>query len=226
MAVFLFGGEKMLPREKLQQHGAETLSEDELLAIILGTGGKDENVFDLSKRILSQIENVANLKNLEYEELITIKGIKKAKATKIIASIELAKRIFKYNPKEIRLNTSKDTFEYLKYDFYGKKQEEFMVLFLDKRMRLIKKKMFALGNGNMICVDVKEIMKHALKLSAECLIIVHNHPSNYLKPSEEDIECTKKIDNAAKLLDIVLIDHVIMGQDGYYSFIEHHKLSS
>lgn len=214
----------MLPREKLQEHGVFSLSDDELLAIILGTGGKNEDVFSLSKRILKNINSVSELRNLEYEELIRIKGIKKAKATKIIASIELAKRIFKYHPNEVLINSSTDTYEFLKYDFIGKTQEEFVVLYLDKKMKLIKKKMFALGNGNMIAIDVKEIMRYALKYNAECLIVVHNHPSNTLKPSEADIECTIKIDNACQLLDLVLIDHVIIGQDGYYSFIDHHKI--
>ena len=113
---------------------------------------------------------------------------------------------------------------FFKYDFIGKTQEEFVVLYLDKKMKLIKKKMFALGTGNMIAIDVKEIMRYALKYNAECLIVVHNHPSNTLKPSEADIECTIKIDNACQLLDLVLIDHVIIGQDGYYSFIDHHKI--
>lgn len=216
----------MLPREKLQTYGAESLSDDELLAILLGTGGKNEDVFTLSKKILAGFNHISELKKLEYEELIKIKGIKNAKATKIIASIELAKRIFKYQADVVAFDSPKDTFEYLKYDFYGKNQEEFMVLYLNKRMRLIKKKVFAIGNGNMIAVDIKEIMSYAVKVGAENLIIVHNHPSNYLQPSKADIECTIKIDKAAQLLDLVLIDHIIIGQDGYYSFIENHTFKA
>lgn len=215
----------MLPREKLQQYGADTLSEDELLAIIIGYGTKDENVFELSKKIINGIEKISDLKNMDYEELIKIKGIKKAKATKIIASIELAKRIFRYIPKNLKFDNPKLTYEHLKFDFFGKAQEEFMVLFLDKHLQLIKKKVFAVGNSNFISIDIKEIMKYGIKLGAESMILVHNHPSDSLKPSSADIETTNKILEAAKFLDIVVIDHVIIGQSGYYSFMEHHKLN-
>ena len=125
----------MMPREKLIKFGVNNLEEYELLAIILGFGSSDEDVFELSKRILSSVGSINNLLDLSYLELIKIKGIKKAKATKIIASIELAKRIFSYRPDNMVLSNPSEIYRVFKYDFMNLKQEELIVLFLDNRTR-------------------------------------------------------------------------------------------
>ena len=211
----------MLPREKLVKYGVSYLEEFELLAIILGFGSNNESVFDLSKRILGSFDSVCDLIDLTYEELIQIKGIKQAKATKIIASIELAKRIFQYKPEDIKLDNPLVIYDLISYDIAYKKQEEFIVLFLNKALKLISKKVLAIGNDNLISIDIKEILRLALKLGASNLVLAHNHPSGTLKPSDSDINTTKKIIASASLLDITVIDHLIISIDGYYSFLEH-----
>lgn len=210
----------MLPREKLVRYGVNNLEEYELLAIILGFGSNNENVFDLSKRILASVDSVNDLIDLTYEELIQIKGIKKAKATKIIASIELAKRIFQYKKEDIKLDNPLDIYDLVSYDIAYKKQEEFIVLFLNKGLKLISKKLLAIGSDNLISIDIKQILRLAIKLGASNLVLVHNHPSGSLIPSDSDIKTTNKIVKLANIMELTIIDHLIISSDGYYSFLE------
>lgn len=212
----------MLPREKLIKYGAEYLAEYELLAIILGVGSNSENVFELAKRIIDSYSNIKELLNLTYEELIAIKGIKQAKATKIIASIEFAKRIFEYKPSKVKLDNPKLIYSFMRFELENKTHEEFFVLYLDKRLRVIKKELLAKGGDDILMFEIKEIFKGALKTNSSNIILVHNHPSGSLHPSHSDIETTKKAIEAAKCLDITIVDHVIISSEGYYSFLENH----
>ena len=214
----------MLPREKLIKYGAEYLAEYELLAIILGVGSSSENVFDLAKNIIENYSSIKDLLDISYEELIKIKGIKKAKATKIIASIEFAKRIFEYNPPKKKLDNPNTIYSFMRFDLENKAHEEFFVLYLDKRCRLIKKEMIAKGSDDILVFEIKEIFKRALKYDSSNIILVHNHPSGSLKPSVSDIETTKKAILAGESLQINIIDHVIISSEGYYSFLENHNL--
>lgn len=217
-------GDIMMPREKLIKYGVNNLEEYELLSIILGFGSNDESVFELSKRIIDSLPSIRNLLDFSYEELIKIKGIKSAKATKIIASIELAKRIFSYQPEDVILDNPKEIYRVFKYDFINLKQEEFMVLFLDRRVRLIKKKVISKGSSNLVVLDMKDIFIEAIKCSCSNMILLHNHPSDNLCPSSSDIETTYKIINASKLLEINVLDHIIVGSQSYYSFLENDLL--
>ena len=212
----------MLPREKLIKYGPTRLEEYELLSIILGVGSKDEDVFLLSKRILESLNNIKDILDITYEELISVKGIKCAKATKILASIEFAKRIFSYNSEPLRLDNPTDIYSLLQFDFLGKMHEEFFVLFLDKRLRLIKKEVMAIGAENIIHLDFKKILKTAIKCNASNLVLAHNHPNGSIKPSESDIETTKKLKEAALLVEINIIDHLIIAKNNYYSFLKEH----
>ena len=212
----------MLPREKLIKYGPTRLEEYELLSIILGVGSKDEDVFLLSKRILESLNNIKDILDITYEELISIKGIKCAKATKILASIEFAKRIFSYNSEPLRLDNPTDIYSLLQFDFLGKMHEEFFVLFLDKRLRLIKKEVMAIGAENIIHLDFKKILKTAIKCNASNLVLAHNHPNGSIKPSDSDIETTKRLKEAALLVEINIIDHLIIAKNNYYSFLKEH----
>ena len=212
----------MLPREKLIKYGPTRLEEYELLSIILGVGSKDEDVFLLSKRILESLNNIKDILDITYEELISVKGIKCAKATKILASIEFAKRIFSYNSESLRLDNPTDIYSLLQFDFLGKMHEEFFVLFLDKRLRLIKKEVMAIGAENIIHLDFKKILKTAIKCNASNLVLAHNHPNGSIKPRESDIETTKKLKEAALLVEINIIDHLIIAKNNYYSFLKEH----
>jgi DNA repair protein RadC len=214
----------MLPREKLIKYGAKYLAEYELLAIILGVGSSEENVFDLAKKIIDSCSNIKELLNLTYEELIEIKGIKQAKATKIIASIEFAKRIFEYKPSIVKLDNPKAIYSFMRLEFENKTHEEFFVLYLDKRLRLIKKELLAIGSDDILIFEVKEIFKIALKINSSNIVLIHNHPSGILKPSQSDLETTNEVVKIGKTLDITLIDHVIISNEGYYSFLENHNI--
>ena len=215
----------MMPREKLIKYGVKNLEEYELLAIILGFGSNRESVFELSKRILDSLPTIKDILNLSYEELINIKGIKSAKATKIIASIELAKRIFSYQPPSVTLDNPSEIYRVFRYDFIDMKQETFMVLFLDKRIRLIKKKIFSTGNDNLVVINVKEIFNEAVKCSASNIVLLHNHPSDYMQPSKSDIKTTNKIVDAGNLLEINVLDHIIFGSKTYFSFAEKNMIN-
>ena len=159
-------GDIVLAREKLVKYGEKALEDYELLAIILGTGSKNENVFELAKNILNQVSNTSELVNMSYHELINIKGIKRAKATKIIASIELAKRIFKNEKEEIYFKNPKEIYDFYKYDFINKKEELLVVLFFNSKMRLVTKKVLAIGGENIIHMEHKKIFMEAFKLGA------------------------------------------------------------
>lgn len=213
-----------MPREKLVKYGASSLEEFELLAIILGSGTKNDDVFTISKNIIASIESIKNLKDYSYLELTKIKGIKLAKATKLIASIELAKRIFEYVPKKIRLKNPKSIYDLIKLDFIGKEQEELMIIFVDRKSILISKKIMAIGTNEMINVDLRAIVKEAIKINAFGLILVHNHPSDNLFPSESDLKTTKLLNKMLKIFNITLLDHLIISENNYYSFLEHHNL--
>lgn len=215
----------MLPREKLIKYGANTLSEHELLAIILGVGSSSENVFDLSMKIMDKYSNLKELLSLTYEELIKVKGIKKAKATKIIASIEFAKRIFEYKEDKIRFDNPSTIYSFMRYELENLAHEEFFVLYLDKRLRLIKKVLLAKGSINKVGLNIGTIFKNAFKFDSSYIVLLHNHPSGNFKPSESDNLTTKTILEISKQMDIFLLDHIIIGEDGYYSYLENHKIS-
>ena len=214
----------MLPREKLIKYGSQNLAEYELLAIILGVGSSSENVFELSKRIIDSFDNLKELLDLTYEELIKIKGIKQAKATKIIASIEFAKRIFEYKPAKQKLANPYSIYSFMRYELESKAHEEFFVLYLDKRLRLIKKILLAKGGIDALSIETMEIFKYAIKLESSNIVLIHNHPHGSLNPSDSDIDTTIEILNIANNLQICVIDHLIISEQGYYSFLENHKL--
>ena len=214
----------MLPREKLIKYGANTLAEYELLAIILGVGSSNENVFELAKKIIDAHPNIKDILDLTYFELIKIKGIKQAKATKIIASIEFAKRIFEYKPAKEKLDTPEDIYSFMRFELENKKHEEFFVLYLDKRLKLIKKELISIGTEDTLLFDIKKIFKNAFKCDCNNLVLIHNHPSGTLFPSESDIATTKNIMSAGKSLDINVVDHIIITSNGFYSFAKEHKI--
>lgn len=211
-----------LPREKLMKFGASSLSDSELLAIILQTGSKGETVFELSKRILEELYTIQELVGVTYHELLKIKGIKASKATKLIASIELSKRMFHSNFERKKLVEPNQIFEYVRYDFYGKNQEELLVLFLNVKCELITKRVVAIGHLTGVQLDAKSIFSYALKYQAYAIVLVHNHPSGNPEPSVADITMTKKILEAGALLNITVLDHIIVGDNRYYSFQEQH----
>lgn len=210
------------PYERLINNGREFLSTDELLAILIKSGYKDSSSKIIATRIISQLKSISELKKIKYEDLIKIKGIGQAKACNILAAIELGNRINVQNAKEEEtiIKKSLDVFELFKGSFDDKEQEYFYCLYLDNRKKVKKKKLLFIGTINYSVVHPREIFKEAYMVGAVSIIIVHNHPTGNVNPSVQDIETTKKIVQVGRLLGITVDDHVIIGQNNYYSFFE------
>lgn len=210
------------PREKLLKYGKENLTDSELLALILKTGTKGENVCSLSYRVIKEVENLSNLKNITLDTLTGIKGIGKAKAIEILAISELAKRIYykqESNKKEIYSNPD-SIYQGNKYLFDNLKQEHFYCLYLNSKKELIERKLLFMGTLNKSIVHPREVFKEAYRLSASSIICLHNHPSGNTNPSKEDILLTDTLMKIGNLNGIPVVDHLIFSDDGYYSFYE------
>lgn len=209
------------PRERFLKVGVENLSNEELLSIILKTGTKDENVKQLALKIINKYENIKNLKNAKVNSLIEIKGIGKVKAIELLSSIELGKRIFFDNDKNnIILNNSKKVYDYFKNIFINEYQENFYAVFLDVKSKLINYRLLFKGTINMSIVHPREIFKYAFLENASRIIVIHNHPSNDVSPSIQDIELTNSLFEIGKIIKVPVIDHIIIGRTNYYSFYE------
>ncbi len=210
------------PRERLINSGSNTLSNEELLAIILDTGTKDKSAKDLAISVLSKINHISELKDINYQNLISIKGIGISKATKILSLIELSKRI---NAKletlnNIKANNSKVIYEYFKDKLMDEKQEYFYCLYLNNKKRIIKNKLLYIGTINQTLIHPRDIFKEAYLLSASAIICIHNHPSGNTAPSKEDIMMTKNLKEVGLIMGINVVDHIIIGKNSYYSFFE------
>lgn len=204
------------------KQGSEYVSNEELLAIILGTGTNNVSVKNLATEILKQFKNVQNLKDANYEQLKRIKGIGDAKACSLLATIELGKRINQKvsNIKDIKMPNVLSVFYYFRYLIGNKKQEHFYCLYLDNKNKVIKEKLLFIGTINYSMIHPREIFKEAYLAGATSIICVHNHPSGNITPSENDKNITKKLIEAGNLLGVKLVDHIIISNDNYYSFLE------
>jgi DNA repair protein RadC len=209
------------PREKLITHGASTLSNAELLAIIINTGNKEFSALDIAKKILASCDNdFLELSKKDVSEFVKqFKGIGQAKAVTLVATLEIARR--RYEAKvsaRPKIDTSRDSFEIFFKDLCDLSHEEFWVLYLDTSGKLITKQRICEGGITQTSVDVKKIMQIAVANRAYGLVLGHNHPSGNLIPSNNDILLTQKIQTAAKLLDLRVVDHIILSGNEYYSF--------
>ena len=208
------------PRERLKEVGQNNLTDIELLSIILKNGTKNNNVKDLSLELLKKY-SLVDLKDICINDLINIKGIGEVKATELIASIELGKRIFlKETKKLIKLDNPLKIWESSKYLFNGKKQEYFYTYYFNTKQELIEKKLLFIGTINSSTTHIREIFKEAYKVSASYIVCLHNHPSNDVTPSDADKEFTKSLFEIGKIQGIPVVDHIIVGDNKYYSFYE------
>ena len=208
------------PREKLLEHGRRSVSDAELLAILIGSGSKNETAVELCKRLLNSVNNnLFNLSKLEVNDLCQFKGIGEAKAVTIIAALEIGRRRQNTEVEEKPvLNNSKKAYAYLKQMLEDLNHEEFWVIFLNTSCKVIDKQMIGRGGNDFTPVDVRIILRFALLNKANSIILAHNHPSGTLKASEPDKILTRKILEAAKLMDIHVHDHLIITDDNYLSF--------
>lgn len=208
------------PRERLKEVGQSNLTNIELLSIILKSGTKEKNVKDLSIELLKKY-NLLELKDVSINDLISIKGIGEAKAIELIASIELGKRIFlKETKKLVKLDDPVKIWESSKYIFNGKKQEYFYTYYFNTKQELIEKKLLFIGTINQSTTHIREVFKEAYKVSASYIICLHNHPSNDVTPSKADKEFTQALFEIGKIQGIPVLDHIIVGDNKYYSFYE------
>ena len=215
------------PREKMAEKGKAAMSDSELLAILLRTGKAGQSAVDLAREILGKANNnLINLSNFTLKELEAFKGVGKAKAITIMAALELGKRRRGAEaslPDEVK--DSKTSFERFLSHIDDMKQEHFLVMYLDQSFHELKVECISNGGTTNVIADPRIIFKQALNHGATCIILGHNHPSGNPRPSKDDRQLTQKIVSAGKLLDIAVIDHIIIGNERYYSFRDHGEMT-
>lgn len=214
------------PREKLLSKGRSALSDAELIAILIGSGSRSESAVELSKRILSSVDNNLNeLGRLSIKQLMQFKGIGEAKAVTIAGALEIGRRRRGEEFLKVdKITSSKTAFEILEPILGELEHEEFWILYLNNSNKVLQKSQLSKGGITGTLVDVRIIMKQTLELGAVGLILAHNHPSGTLKPSKADKEITQKIKRASESLDIKVLDHLIITQKDYFSFADNHLL--
>ena len=210
------------PRERLINYGIDSISNEDLLAIILKTGTKDKSVKELASEVLNRIISIKDLELINLNTFSNIKGLGKVKTIELMSAIELGKRIFlkSDNQKKINYNNPDDIYKDNLYLFNNKKQEYFYCLYLDNRSNLIERKLLFMGTINRSIVHPREIFKEAYLTSASKIICMHNHPSGDINPSIEDVRLTKALVEIGKIQGIPLVDHIIVSDDNYYSFYQ------
>jgi DNA repair protein RadC len=210
------------PRERLMAKGVKSLSNTELIAILIGSGTKKQSAVDLAKTVLNSCEhNLNELAKRSVEELQQIKGIGQARAINIMAAMELARRQKTDSFREKKkITCSRDAYEKLASQMIHLTREEFRVMYLNKANRVLEIREVSSGGISGTVYDLTVVFKLAILLEAPNLILSHNHPSGNLQPSEADKEITKKTITAGKLMNIHVVDHLIIGENGYYSFAD------
>ncbi|GAA0724844.1 DNA repair protein RadC [Aquimarina litoralis] len=210
------------PREKLLVKGKNSLSDSELIAILIGSGNKEESAVALSKRILASVDNQINaLGKLSVKQLMNFKGIGEAKAISIVAGLELGRRRKEESVSIIpKINSSIDVFHIMNPIIGDLEHEEFWVLFLNNANKVLQKKQISIGGKTGTLVDPRIVFRSALEFNATAIILTHNHPSGALVPSESDKVLTQKLKQAGLSLDIKLLDHLIITEKDYFSFAD------
>ena len=210
------------PREKLLNKGKATLSDTELVAILIGSGNRNESAVDLCKRILASVDNNLNaLGKLSIKQLMEFKGIGEAKAIAIVAALELGRRRRGEEAlQKKQISSSKSVFELMQPVIGELQHEEFWIIYLNNSNKVIQKNQLSKGGITGTLVDVRLVLKNALEVGAVGLILAHNHPSGTLKPSETDKQITNKLKVAAESLDIKVLDHLIITENADFSFVD------
>lgn len=209
------------PRERFIQNGPASLSNHELMAILLRTGTKDESVLQLSNRLLTNFEGLRLLKDATLEEMTEIKGIGQAKAIQILAAVEIGRRITNLNYTDrYVIRSPEDGANYVMNDMRFLSQEHFVCLYLNTKNQVLHKQTIFIGSLNASIVHPREVFREALKRSAASIICLHNHPSGDPAPSREDIEVTKRLVECGKMIGIDVLDHLIIGENKFVSLKE------
>ncbi len=211
-----------LPRERLIASGAENLSNEELLSIILRTGVQGNSVADLSREILSKVEDIHDLKNVRLKTLSSIRGLGTAKSVTVLAALELGRRVYEKNipDEKLLLKMPVDVYRYFSKYIIDQKQENFLAIFVDVHRRYISHEILFKGTLNASLIHPREVFKTALLENAAGIIVMHNHPSGSIYPSPADDETTAILVNAGLMIDIPILDHLIVTKGDYYSYSE------
>ena len=215
------------PRERLIKYGTKILTDSELLAILIGSGNNRNSAKDLASIILKKCGGISNLASMNYNGLTSIDGIKKTKACNILAAIELTSRINNSvrDLNGIKLNNAELVYNYYKNILKDETQECFYCVYLDVTKKVIKDKLLFKGTLNYSLVHPRDVFKEAYLLNATAIICVHNHPSGNLSPSPQDIEITNNLVELGIIHGIKVLDHIIISDNSYYSFLENNKIS-
>lgn len=209
------------PRERLIKYGAEHLSNQELIAILLVSGTRDESVMSLAHRMLMHFEGIKLLNEATIEELTAIKGIGPAKGVMILAAIELGRRLHTFKPIELTtIRSPRDGANYVMEEMRTLNQEHFVVLFLNTKNEVIHQQTIFIGSLNSSIVHPREVFREAVKRSAASIICFHNHPSGDPTPSQEDIHVTRRLVDSGKMMGIEVLDHIIIGDRKFISLKE------
>ncbi|MBU5592743.1 DNA repair protein RadC [Clostridium sp. MSJ-4] len=209
------------PQERLLRYGAESLSNSELLAVVLRTGTSKENILQLCNRIIKECGGLRGILNSSAEDLMNLNGIKEAKASQILALVELSKRFYSYGSgEEYKIRTPKDAADLVISHMKDLNQEILKVIYLNTKNIVIGVNTVSMGSLNSSIVHPREVFSHAIKKGSASIIVCHNHPSGDVTPSIEDINITKRLKECGKILGIDLLDHIIVGKGSYVSLKE------
>ncbi|WP_010651047.1 RadC family protein [Oceanobacillus massiliensis] len=209
------------PRERLLKAGPGHLSNQEILAILIGSGTKEESVMSVANRVLMHFEGLKLLRDATIEELVSIKGIGTAKGLLILSAIELGKRMSEYKAEDrYVIRSPDDGADYIMEEMRNLTQEHFVVLFLNTKNQIIHRQTIFIGSLNASIVHPREVYREAVKRSAASIIVAHNHPSGDPTPSQEDIHVTRRLAESGKMIGIDLLDHLIIGDRKFVSLKE------
>ena len=213
------------PRERLKEVGVENLTNVELLSILLKTGLKNKNVKDLATELLKKY-SLEDLKDLSINELIKIKGIGEVKAIELVTAIELGKRMVLKTNQKIKLDNPTSIWKDARYLFSGKKQEEFYCYYFNAKQELISRKKLFMGTVNSSTTHIRDVFREAYRVNASSIVCLHNHPSNDVTPSRADIDFTNSLMKTGNIQGIPVVDHIIVGENEYYSFFEEKEIKN
>lgn len=214
------------PREKMMLKGKLTLSDAELIAILMGSGNREQSAVELARTILAHVNNDLNkLARLTISELTKFKGVGEAKAISIVSALELGRRRKETKEEQkIKITSSLDSYNVLKPFLLDLQHEEFWLILLDRSLNVIKTTRLSMGGIAGTLVDTKVVFRIALENYASYIILAHNHPSGNKRPSEHDLRVTKNIVNAGKIMDIKVLDHIIFTNEGFTSLNDDHEM--
>ena len=212
------------PREKALRYGLESLSDLELVALILQSGNKNRSVFEIASDVLKESEGLSKLMQMHVNTLMQIQGIREVKALQLLANVELSKRVIKSKVYHASILKPEDVIEWFEFEYGVLQQECFIALYLDTKSKLIAHRVLFKGTLNESTVHPREVFKEAFLQNANSVLIAHNHPSGDCTPSQADFEVTYKMVHVAITMGVHLVDHIIVGQNQYYSFKEHKYL--